>query len=106
MEEVKVVRWFKNVGDSVAAGEPLLEVETEKSVVEIEAAATGRLTQILVQVDSRAVVGDQVAWIESAEGQGAGTTAGGPRPAAPQNFAPTPPAPALSAGDRDTAPTN
>jgi pyruvate/2-oxoglutarate dehydrogenase complex dihydrolipoamide acyltransferase (E2) component len=35
MEEVKVVRWLKNVGDSVAAGEPLLEVETEKSVVEI-----------------------------------------------------------------------
>src|SRR5450631_737586 len=73
MDEVKVVRWFKNVGDSVAAGEPLLEVETEKSVVEIEAAATGRLTQILVQVDSRAVVGDQVAWIESADAQGAGT---------------------------------
>jgi pyruvate dehydrogenase E2 component (dihydrolipoamide acetyltransferase) len=66
MEEVKVVRWLKNVGDSVAAGEPLLEVESEKSVVEIEAAATGRLTQILVQVDSLAAVGDQVAWIESA----------------------------------------
>ena len=45
MEEVKVVRWLKNVGDSVIAGEPLLEVETEKSVVEIEAAATGRLTR-------------------------------------------------------------
>ena len=71
MEEVKVVRWLKNVGDSVTAGEPLLEVETEKSVVEIEAAATGRLTQILVQVDGQAVVGDQVAWIESAEVRGA-----------------------------------
>ncbi len=75
MEEVKVVRWLKNVGDRVATGEPLLEVETEKSVVEIEAIASGRLAQILVQVDSRAVVGDQVAWIESAEAQGAGTTA-------------------------------
>ena len=64
MEEVKVVRWLKNVGDNVVAGEPLLEVETEKSVVEIEAAATGRLTQILVQVDSQALVGDQVGWIE------------------------------------------
>ena len=53
MEAVKVVRWLKNVGDNVAAGEPLLEVETEKSVVEIEAAATGRLAQILVQVDQR-----------------------------------------------------
>jgi pyruvate dehydrogenase E2 component (dihydrolipoamide acetyltransferase) len=65
MDEVKVVRWLKNVGDTVAAGEPLLEVETEKSVVEIEAAAAGRLTQILVEVDGRAAVGDQVAWIET-----------------------------------------
>ena len=67
MEEVKVVRWLKGVGDGVVAGEPLLEVETEKAVVEIEAAATGRLSQILVQVESRAAVGDQVAWIETAE---------------------------------------
>jgi pyruvate dehydrogenase E2 component (dihydrolipoamide acetyltransferase) len=75
MEEVRVVRWLKNVGDGVTAGEPLLEVETEKSVVEIEAAATGRLTQILVQADSRAAVGDQVAWIESDEAEGAGAAA-------------------------------
>jgi pyruvate dehydrogenase E2 component (dihydrolipoamide acetyltransferase) len=76
MEEVKLVRWLKNVGDNVIAGEPLLEVETEKSVVEIEASATGRLTQILMQVDSQAMVGDQVAWIESAEAQ---------NPAAPES---------------------
>ena len=67
MERVKVIRWLKNVGDRVVAGEVLLEVETEKSVVEIEAAATGRLAQILVQVDGQAMVGDQVAWIDSAE---------------------------------------
>jgi pyruvate/2-oxoglutarate dehydrogenase complex dihydrolipoamide acyltransferase (E2) component len=75
MEEVKVLRWLKNVGDNVVAGEPLLEVETEKSVVEIEAAVTGRLTQILVPVDSQVLVGDQVAWIESADVQGAAAPA-------------------------------
>jgi pyruvate dehydrogenase E2 component (dihydrolipoamide acetyltransferase) len=81
MEEVKLVRWLKNVGDSVIAGEPLLEVETEKSVVEIEAAATGRLTQILMQVDSQAMVGDQVAWIESAAPPNAAALAAeAPRP--------------------------
>jgi pyruvate dehydrogenase E2 component (dihydrolipoamide acetyltransferase) len=74
MEEVKVVRWLKNVGDRVIAGEPLLEVETEKSVVEIEAAATGLLTEILVPVDGRALVGDQVAWIESGQMQSAAAT--------------------------------
>jgi pyruvate dehydrogenase E2 component (dihydrolipoyllysine-residue acetyltransferase) len=73
MEEVKVVRWLKNVGDQVVAGETLLEVETEKSVVEIEAAASGRLAQILVEVDSPAAVGDQVAWIESAETESSDT---------------------------------
>ena len=81
MEEVRVVRWLKSVGDGVAAGEPLLEVETEKAVVEIEAAATGRLSQILVQNDSRAVVGDQVAWIESAEAQDAAAAGSVPRAA-------------------------
>ncbi|HEY3657804.1 MAG TPA: dihydrolipoamide acetyltransferase family protein [Steroidobacteraceae bacterium] len=99
MEEVKVVRWLKNVGDNVVAGEPLLEVETEKSVVEIEAAATGRLTQILVQVDSQALVGDQVGWIESAEAQGAAAPAAVPRMADPAAAAPsaaTPPIPAAA----------
>ena len=86
MEEVKLVRWLKNVGDSIVAGEPLLEVETEKSVVEIEAAATGRLAQILMQVDTQAVVGDQVAWIESADAQpspAAAAAAPAPRAAVP-----------------------
>jgi pyruvate dehydrogenase E2 component (dihydrolipoamide acetyltransferase) len=91
MEEVKVVRWLKNVGDDVVAGEPLLEVETEKSVVEIEAAASGRLMQILVQVDSQATVGDQVAWIESVEAQGTATPAAG-RSADPEEAAPSSPA--------------
>jgi pyruvate dehydrogenase E2 component (dihydrolipoamide acetyltransferase) len=106
MEEVKVVRWLKNVGDNVVAGEPLLEVETEKSVVEIEAAATGRLTQILVQVDSQALVGDQVGWIESAEVQGAAAPAAAPRMAdaavaAPSAATPPTPAAAAAALDRD-----
>ena len=101
MEAVKVVRWLKNVGDNVAAGEPLLEVETEKSVVEIEVAVTGRLMQILVEVDGLAVVGDQVAWIESAEAQGRGPAAA-PRTAQPETVMATPStaAPAGRDGER------
>jgi pyruvate dehydrogenase E2 component (dihydrolipoamide acetyltransferase) len=102
MEEVKIVRWLKRVGDNVIAGEPLLEVETEKSVVEIEAAVTGRLTEILAQVDSRAVVGDQVAWIDSSEARESGKQAA---VLADVNFeiaAPAPPttAPAARRSDR------
>jgi pyruvate dehydrogenase E2 component (dihydrolipoamide acetyltransferase) len=103
MDEVKVVRWLKNVGDHVAAGEPLVEVETEKSVVEIEAAATGRLTQILVQADSQAMVGDQVAWIDSAEAPA--DTAGPPGTVASPTSAPAPsaapPAAAAAIAARD-----
>jgi pyruvate dehydrogenase E2 component (dihydrolipoamide acetyltransferase) len=65
MEAVKVVRWLKNVGDTVTLGEPLVEVETEKSVIEIEATASGRLMQILVQAEQEATVGDRLAWIET-----------------------------------------
>jgi pyruvate dehydrogenase E2 component (dihydrolipoamide acetyltransferase) len=108
MEEVTLVRWLKNVGDSVVAGEPLLEVETEKSVVEIEAAATGRLTQILMQVDSQALVGDQVAWIESTEAPSAAESetapAAAPRAARPEAGAPSPPIAAqLSSAGASTA---
>ena len=75
MDAVKVVRWLKNVGDTVRLGEPLVEVETEKSIVEIEATTGGRLAQILVQVDQQAAVGDRIAWIESDQNQSAGAVA-------------------------------
>ncbi|MGO8830332.1 MAG: dihydrolipoamide acetyltransferase family protein [Steroidobacteraceae bacterium] len=101
MEAVKVVRWLKNVGDGVTAGEPLLEVETEKSVVEIEAAATGRLAQILVQAEGEAVVGDRVAWIESAEARGAGATAAAARAADPETVVPPSPAAAMAPRDAE-----
>ncbi|HZF16160.1 MAG TPA: dihydrolipoamide acetyltransferase family protein [Steroidobacteraceae bacterium] len=65
MEAVRVMRWLKTVGDTVTQGEPLVEVETEKSVVEIEASVSGRLAEILVPVDHEATVGDPIAWIES-----------------------------------------
>jgi len=96
MEEVRIVRWLKNVGDAVIAGETLLEVETEKSVVEIEAAASGRLAEILVPAESPATVGDQVGWIESIDsaGEGAPTPAKVPVADAPM---PTEPMPTASA---------
>jgi pyruvate dehydrogenase E2 component (dihydrolipoyllysine-residue acetyltransferase) len=65
MEEVRVTRWLKSAGDDLTAGEPLLEVESEKSVVEIEAAASGRLAEILVPEDQTAKVGDPIAWVET-----------------------------------------
>jgi len=65
MEKARLVRWLKNLGDTVTLGEPLLELETEKSIVEIEATASGRLVEQLLQVDQEASVGDRVAWLET-----------------------------------------
>jgi pyruvate dehydrogenase E2 component (dihydrolipoamide acetyltransferase) len=65
MENARLVRWLKNVGDVVQQGEPLLELETEKSVVEIESTETGQLVQILLQADQEARVGDRIAWLEN-----------------------------------------
>jgi len=65
MENARLVRWLKQVGDTVRVGEPVLELETEKSVVEIESAENGRLVEILLQVDGEAQVGDRVAWLEN-----------------------------------------
>jgi len=42
----KIVRWLKDQGDRVQAGETLVEVETDKAVVEIEAPASGTLARI------------------------------------------------------------
>jgi pyruvate dehydrogenase E2 component (dihydrolipoamide acetyltransferase) len=65
MENARLVRWLKNVGDVVRQGEPLLEIETEKSVVEIESTENGRLVEILLGADQEAHVGDRLAWLEN-----------------------------------------
>ena len=64
MENARLVRWLKHVGDVVQQGEPLLELETEKSVVEIESTESGRLVEILLRADQEARVGDRIAWLE------------------------------------------
>jgi pyruvate/2-oxoglutarate dehydrogenase complex dihydrolipoamide acyltransferase (E2) component len=47
MEEGTITRWLKCVGEEVKEGEPLLEIETDKVSMEIEAAFAGVLIQIL-----------------------------------------------------------
>lgn len=45
-DEVKVLRWLKRKGETVQRGEPLLEVETDKVNVEIEAPDSGLLSEV------------------------------------------------------------
>jgi pyruvate dehydrogenase E2 component (dihydrolipoamide acetyltransferase) len=46
MEQVRIVQWLVEDGNQVTAGQPVVEVETDKSVIEVEAPASGLLRQL------------------------------------------------------------
>ena len=64
-ENGKLLAWRKKEGETVAKGEPLLEVETDKAVVEVEAPADGILAGIRASVGETIAVGTTIAWIVS-----------------------------------------
>lgn len=66
-ETGKIVRWLKQPGDLVAQGEPLVEIETDKATVEIEAPASGKLAGVLFGDGSEAPVGQVIASIVPVE---------------------------------------
>ena len=57
METGKIIKWLKQEGDRVQAGDILAEVETDKADVEMEAFGSGVLRKILVPAGSAAPVG-------------------------------------------------
>ncbi|MDT0425589.1 2-oxoglutarate dehydrogenase, E2 component, dihydrolipoamide succinyltransferase [Streptomyces evansiae] len=77
--EGTVTRWLKEVGDSVEADEPLLEVSTDKVDTEIPSPAAGVLLEITVAEDETAEVGAKLAVI----GQPGAAPAAAPAPAQP-----------------------
>ncbi len=88
-ETGKVLRWLKREGDAVKKGEPLLEIETDKATVELEAPEAGILTDISAAEGDSVPVGQIIAKI-AAPGEIAARRESGPArgKAAP---APTPP---------------
>jgi pyruvate dehydrogenase E2 component (dihydrolipoamide acetyltransferase) len=62
-ETGKLISWLKKEGESVAKGEPLLEIETDKAVMEIESPAAGVLAGIKVEAGTEVPVGQTIAWI-------------------------------------------
>ena len=62
-ETGKLISWLKKEGESVAKGEPLLEVETDKAVMEIESPGDGVLAGVKVQPGAEVPVGQTIAWI-------------------------------------------
>jgi pyruvate/2-oxoglutarate dehydrogenase complex dihydrolipoamide acyltransferase (E2) component len=87
-----IVRWLKQAGDPVKAGDVLMEVETDKAVMEVEADADGTLTDVSAAAGEEVPVGEVIARI--ADGSVAA--------AAPAARAPATPPPVKSAAAEPT----
>jgi pyruvate dehydrogenase E2 component (dihydrolipoamide acetyltransferase) len=77
-ETGKLVSWKKKEGEQVKKGEILLEVETDKAVVEIEAGADGVLAGVTAKVDDVVPVGQVIAWLLKA-GESVPAASGAPQ---------------------------
>ena len=62
--DATVTRWLKQVGDRIEAGEPLVEVSTDKADVEVPADASGHLLEIRIPTGTAVPVGSIIAVIE------------------------------------------
>ncbi len=100
--EAVIAKWLKNVGDAVAADEPLVDLETDKITVQLPSPAAGALTEQKFPVGATVKVGDVVGQV-AVGAAGAKATAASGQPAAPQPGAAAEPAPAPP---RTKAPTS
>src|SRR6516164_10255250 len=68
VSEGKILTWFKSVGETVASGENLCEVETDKVTIEVPALEGGLVRAINVEAGQTVAVGTAIAVIDSAPG--------------------------------------
>jgi pyruvate/2-oxoglutarate dehydrogenase complex dihydrolipoamide acyltransferase (E2) component len=67
IDEGTVTQWLKAEGDSIKAGEPLVEIETAKATQTLEAPVGGRLRKILLGQGETALVNTPIALIEESD---------------------------------------
>jgi pyruvate dehydrogenase E2 component (dihydrolipoyllysine-residue acetyltransferase) len=92
MEEGRLVEWKKQEGDTVAVGDVLAEVETDKAVMDLVARVGGTVLKEIVPAGGTVPVAATVAWI----GEPGESVDGDTAPAAPAAAAPAPQAPAVA----------
>ena len=98
-----VARWLKKAGESVKADEPLVELETDKVTVEVNAPASGTLGPIAADEGAEVEVGALLGTVDAA-GSGASTGAAAKPAAAPASAGPTATGPTTT-GPTVTGPT-
>ena len=97
MEEGAISTWHKQPGDAVAVGDVLVEIETDKAVMEYEAYQAGTLAEILVPEGQNADIGAPIALLDDGAGGPAASVVAAPAQAdSPERNQPTPAAPAAS----------
>lgn len=78
MEDAVIARWLKAEGDTVAKGELLAEIETDKATMELEAEADGRIGKLLVKDGNRADVNQVIAVLLGAGEDASASTSSAP----------------------------
>ena len=97
MEEGAISTWHKQPGDAVAVGDVLVEIETDKAVMEYEAYQAGTLAEILVPEGQNADIGAPIALLDDGAGGPAASVAAAPAQGdSPERNQPAPAAPAAS----------
>jgi pyruvate/2-oxoglutarate dehydrogenase complex dihydrolipoamide acyltransferase (E2) component len=66
VDEAEIVAWLKHAGDTVAAGETLLEVQSDKANVEVQAPASGVLVRVMAEEGQLVQTGEAIAVIADA----------------------------------------
>ena len=107
ISEVIIGTWLKSVGDSVAADEPIVEVETDKATLEVPAPVAGVLTEQIAAEGDTVGVGDVIARVDEAQaGEGAPSKPAAEEPAAePASTKAEPPAAPAQPTAESPAPT-
>lgn len=65
VDSVYLVSWHKKPGDSIAVGESLMEVETDKANVEVPSPVAGTIVELLFKDGDEIKTGDPIATCES-----------------------------------------
>src|ERR1043165_7538230 len=83
MEEGTILTWLKQVGDEIAVGDELVEIETDKANMAYESDTAGHLTEILAQEGETLPIGSPIALIGDSNGRPDSDEGQTARPAGP-----------------------
>jgi len=105
VSEATVAKWFKAVGEAVAADEPLVELETDKVTVEVPASSAGTISEIVAAEGDNVEVGSLLGAIAEGAGPAKGKAAPAAKAAPATTAAAAKPAPAPTAPATGQAPS-